>query len=56
MSSIALEKGVWIYPSGSGIFEDAVMFGPPFTVEEGHIDEMVTTTRQAIDTAVSQVS
>ena len=56
VSSIALEKGVWIYPSGSGIFEDAVMFGPPFTVEEGHIDEMVTTTRQAIDTAVSQVS
>ena len=53
MSGIALESGVWIYPSGSGVFDDAVMFGPPFIVEEDQIDQMVATTRHAIDEAAA---
>ena len=53
VSGIALESGVWVYPSGSGVFDDAVMFGPPFIVEEDQIDQMVTTTRHAIDEAAA---
>ena len=53
VTNLALENDVWVYPSGSGIFDDAVMFGPPFIVEESHIDQMVTVTRQAIDTAAA---
>ena len=53
VSGIALESGVWVYPSGSGVFDDAVMFGPPFIVEEDQIDQMVATTRHAIDEAAA---
>ena len=53
VSRIALENGVWVYPSGSGVFDDAIMFGPPFIVEENQIDQMVTASRQAIDEAVA---
>ena len=56
VSKVALDNGVWIYPSGSGVFDDAVMFGPPFTVEESHLDEMVCVTRQAIDTVAQSLN
>ena len=46
-----LERGVWAYPSGSGVFDDALLFGPPLTVSEADIDEMVSVARQAIDAA-----
>jgi adenosylmethionine-8-amino-7-oxononanoate aminotransferase len=32
------------------------MFGPPFVVEEDHIDQMVTIARQAIDVAAASLS
>ena len=56
VTSVALEHGAWIYPSGSGVFDDAIMFGPPFVVEEDHIDQMVTIARQAIDVAAASLS
>jgi adenosylmethionine-8-amino-7-oxononanoate aminotransferase len=55
VATAALDNGVWIYPSGSGVFDDAVMFGPPFTVEERHLNQMVSTTRQAIDTVAKRL-
>ena len=49
-----LERGVWAYPSGSGVFDDALLFGPPFTVTDEHIELMVTTARLAIDQCASE--
>tara|TARA_B100000676_G_scaffold306448_1_gene362701 strand:+ start:79 stop:936 length:858 start_codon:yes stop_codon:yes gene_type:complete len=56
VANAALNNGVWIYPSGSGVFDDAVMFGPPFIVEESHLDEMVHATRLAIDSVAESLS
>ncbi len=49
-----LERGVWAYPSGSGVFDDALLFGPPYTVTEADIDQMVSVARAAIDTVAAQ--
>ncbi|MCH2625141.1 MAG: aminotransferase class III-fold pyridoxal phosphate-dependent enzyme [Acidimicrobiales bacterium] len=56
VASIALDNGVWVYPSGSGIFDDAIMFGPPFIVTEDDIDQMVTVARRAIDVAAAELT
>ena len=56
VASIALDNGVWVYPSGSGIFDDAIMFGPPFVVTEDDIDQMVTVARRAIDVAAAELT
>ena len=50
-----LEREVWAYPAGSGVFDDALLFGPPFTVTESHIDQMVTVARAAIDHVATQI-
>ena len=44
-----LERGVWVYPAGSGVFDDALLFGPPFTISDEEIDQVVSATRAAID-------
>jgi adenosylmethionine-8-amino-7-oxononanoate aminotransferase len=56
VTSAALEDGVWVYPSGSGVFDDAIMFGPPFVVDEDHIDQMVTIARKAIDATAARLA
>lgn len=56
VTSAALEDGVWVYPSGSGVFDDAIMFGPPFVVDEDHIDQMVTIARKAIDATAARLT
>jgi adenosylmethionine-8-amino-7-oxononanoate aminotransferase len=49
-----LARGVWFYPAGTGHpVSDAVMFGPPFTITEEHVDEMVSVLKEAIDAAVT---
>lgn len=48
----ALARDCWIYPAGSGEVADALLFGPPFTVSESEIDQLVSTTVEAIDAAV----
>jgi adenosylmethionine-8-amino-7-oxononanoate aminotransferase len=52
----ALELGVWLYPCGSGPVVDGILFGPPYTITDVHIDLMVATTRTAIDRAVAELS
>jgi adenosylmethionine-8-amino-7-oxononanoate aminotransferase len=49
----ALEMGVWAYPAGSGPVHDAVMLGPPFTISEAEIDEIVTVLDRAINAAAA---
>ena len=47
------ERGVWVYPAGSGPVRDAVMLGPPFVITESEIDQIVTTLHAAIDDAAA---
>ena len=49
VSAASLEAGVWVYPAGSGVFDDALLFGPPFIISDSHIDQMVTTVSKTID-------
>ena len=49
----ALSRDLWIYPAGSASVPDAVLFGPPFTVTEDEVDDMVDRTAQAIDAAAA---
>lgn len=50
-----VERGVWGYPAGSGVFDDALLFGPPFVITETEVDEVVATTRAAIDTVAARM-
>jgi adenosylmethionine-8-amino-7-oxononanoate aminotransferase len=48
-----LERGVWVYPSGSGpVVQDALLLGPPFTITDDEIDQLVTVLAASIDAAV----
>ena len=49
-----LERGVFFYPGGSGIAQDCVMLGPPFTITSADLDLMVGTLEDAIDAAVAR--
>jgi adenosylmethionine-8-amino-7-oxononanoate aminotransferase len=49
-----LARDVWYYPAGTGHpVGDAVMFGPPFTISEDDVDEMVGVLKAAIDAAAA---
>ncbi|MCP3912858.1 MAG: aspartate aminotransferase family protein [Actinomycetia bacterium] len=48
----ALDRGLWVYPAGSGPVDDAVLIGPPFTITEEHVELIVSGLRDAIDAAV----
>ena len=45
----ALERGVFFYGGGTGEVRDIVCLGPPFIIEERHVDEMVSVLRQSVD-------
>lgn len=45
----ALSRDVWIYPAGSGPVPSAVMIAPPFVITDDEIDQLVGTTRAALD-------
>jgi adenosylmethionine-8-amino-7-oxononanoate aminotransferase len=48
----ALERGVWLYPAGSGpVVQDGTLIGPPFTVTEPHIEQIVSVLAASIDAA-----
>jgi adenosylmethionine-8-amino-7-oxononanoate aminotransferase len=49
----ALKRDLWIYPAGSAAVPDALMFGPPFTISDDEVDELVERTVQAIDAAAA---
>ncbi len=44
-----LERGVWVYPAGSGPVADAVIVAPPFVVAEDEIDLLVASLRETLD-------
>jgi adenosylmethionine-8-amino-7-oxononanoate aminotransferase len=48
----ALSRGVWVYPAGSGPVADALLIGPPFTLEDDHIELLVGVLNDSI-TAVA---
>ncbi len=51
----ALDRDVWIYPGGSGpAVNDGLLFAPPMTVENHHLDRIVDVTRQSIDAAAGR--
>ena len=45
----ALERGLWVYPAGSGPVAEAVIVAPPFTITADEMDDLVTTLRAALD-------
>jgi adenosylmethionine-8-amino-7-oxononanoate aminotransferase len=49
-----LERGVFLYPGGSGIAQDCVMLGPPLTIADADVDLMVGVLEDAIDAAVAR--
>ena len=44
-----LERGVWVYPAGSGPVADAVIVAPPFVVSDDEIDVLVGALRETLD-------
>ncbi len=51
----AIERGLWVYPCGSGPVADAVLIGPPFTITDDHIELIVTTLKESIDAAAASL-
>jgi len=47
----AIERGAWIYPCGSGPVDDGILFGPPYTITDDHVELIVDVTKQAITAA-----
>ena len=52
----AIQRGVWLYPCGSGPVSDALLIGPPFTIDEDHIEMIVEVAADAIDSAAAGLS
>lgn len=49
----AIERGLWVYPCGSGPVNDAMLIGPPYTITADHIDIIVAVLSESIDAAVA---
>ena len=45
----AYEKGVCVYPGGNGIVKDVLVIGPPFTISEDQIGDIVQALSEAVD-------
>jgi adenosylmethionine-8-amino-7-oxononanoate aminotransferase len=52
----ALGRGVFVYPAGAEPARDAVLLGPPFTLQEGEMDLLVDALPRAIDDAVAALA
>lgn len=50
----ALARDVWIYPAGSGPVPSAVMLAPPFVINDDELEQLVTTTRAALDAVLAK--
>jgi adenosylmethionine-8-amino-7-oxononanoate aminotransferase len=48
----ALDRGVFFYAGGTGEMRDIVCLGPPFIIEERHVDQMVSVLRQSVDAVI----
>lgn len=47
----ALDRGLWVYPCGSGPVDDAILLGPPFTISPAEIDQLVSILAESIAAA-----
>jgi len=45
----ALEKGVFFYGGGTGEIRDIVCMGPPFVIDDGHIETMAGVLEEAVN-------
>lgn len=52
----ALERGVWVYPCGSGPVGDGLLLGPPYTITDEHIEIIVETLKLSIDAVVRSLN
>ena len=49
-----MKRNVWVYPAGGAApVGDALLIGPPFTITEQEIGDIVRVLRESIDAAVS---
>jgi adenosylmethionine-8-amino-7-oxononanoate aminotransferase len=51
-----LAHGVFFYPGGAGAAQDVLLLGPPFTVSDAELDQLVTALVKAIDGAAAHVA
>ncbi len=50
----ALQRGVWVYPAGGGDpVQDALLLGPPFTISDAEIDQIIDVLPDAITAAAA---
>lgn len=54
VAAAALRHGVWLYAGGTGPVRDIVMIGPPFTLSEAQLEQIVTALAAAIDEATAR--
>ena len=54
VAAAALRHGVWFYAGGTGPVRDIVMLGPPFTISEAQLTQVVTALAAAINEATAQ--
>lgn len=52
----AVDRGVWVYPCGSGPVVDGLLLGPPYTITDDHIETIVGVTKDAISAAASRLA
>jgi adenosylmethionine-8-amino-7-oxononanoate aminotransferase len=51
-----LSNGVFFYPGGAGAAQDVILLGPPFTVSEAELDQLVTALVKSIDGAAAHIA
>jgi adenosylmethionine-8-amino-7-oxononanoate aminotransferase len=52
----ALQRGLWVYPCGSGPVDDALLVAPPFTIEAEEIELAVSVLVESIGAAANAVA
>ncbi len=50
------QDGVHFYAAGTGIVRDVVLIGPPMTIDESHVDQMVHTLTNAVDSVTQAIN
>lgn len=55
VAGAALQRGLWVYPCGSGPVVDALLIAPPFTISDDEIELLVGTLAESITAAAGAV-
>ncbi len=56
VTGAGLRNGVFFYAGGTGEVRDIVLLGPPFTVSEAELDQMVEVLAHSIDSAAAKMA